>query len=81
MENEELWVKYKGDFYNIYNFLTKHHPGGKNYIRPYKNKDVTSTMERTQHSKTAYKILQQYRVIEGDSGSKKQEDLEVSFCS
>ncbi|KAK9892311.1 hypothetical protein WA026_019114 [Henosepilachna vigintioctopunctata] len=61
MKNEEQFnVKHRNRNYEIQNFLSNH-PGGINYVRPYKDKDITKRMEDTQHSKAAYYLLREYK--------------------
>lgn len=61
MKNEEPFnVRHNDQKYDIHEFL-KNHPGGLNYVRPYKDKDITKRMKDTQHSKAAYYLLREYK--------------------
>lgn len=66
-------VLYKKESYNIYSFLNNH-PGGINYLAPYKEKDVSKRMEDTNHSKAAYYLFQEYKKKRREAGE--EEDLE-----
>ncbi|XP_050504664.1 fatty acid 2-hydroxylase [Diabrotica virgifera virgifera] len=58
-EDDKFDVKYNAQSYNIYEFLNNH-PGGLNYVQPYKEKDVTKPMSLYEHSKAAYYLLEEY---------------------
>lgn len=72
-------VKHVGDRYEINEFL-RNHPGGVNYIKPYKEKDVTKRMVDTKHSNTAFYLLREYKVGgRNERTTEFNEDLEVSI--
>lgn len=72
-------VKHVGDTYEINEFL-RNHPGGVNYIKPYKEKDVTRRMLDTQHSNAAFYLLREYKIGGRNEGKTEfNEDLEVRF--
>ncbi|XP_050305708.1 fatty acid 2-hydroxylase isoform X2 [Anthonomus grandis grandis] len=60
MKAESFEVQYGSDKYNIYSFLNNH-PGGVNYIAPYKERDVGKRMEDTKHSRAAYYLFEEYK--------------------
>lgn len=61
MKNEEPFnVSHENQKYDIHHFL-RNHPGGLNYVRPYKDKDITKRMKDTLHSKAAYYLLREYK--------------------
>lgn len=75
-QQEQFNVKYKEKKYDIYSFLNNH-PGGINYVRPYKEKDITNRMKDTQHSKAAYYLLREYKENGRDiTNSENDVDLE-----
>lgn len=82
MQNENFEVVYKKELYNITTFL-RNHPGGINYLEPYKRKDVSKQMENTKHSKAALYLFQEYkkdgkRKMNNSSHQEEEEvDLEV----
>ncbi|XP_049817262.1 fatty acid 2-hydroxylase [Aethina tumida] len=53
-------VKYDSVDYNVYAFLNNH-PGGINYVKPYKDKEISKRMKETHHSAAAYYLMQEYR--------------------
>ncbi|KAK4530571.1 hypothetical protein CCYA_CCYA04G1428 [Cyanidiococcus yangmingshanensis] len=60
------WVIVRGGVYDITGFL-RYHPGGEAVLRKHLGEDVTALMEGVgqgshEHSKAAYRILQQYYV-------------------
>lgn len=78
VSKKDFNVKHVGKTYEINEFL-KNHPGGVNYIKPYKEKDVTKRMVDTQHSNAAFYLLREYKVGgRNESTTEFNEDLEVS---
>lgn len=76
MQNNDTFdVFYKKEPYDLYNFLNNH-PGGINYLAPYKEKDVAKRMEETSHSKAAYYLFQEYKKGEKRKKGDTEEDLE-----
>lgn len=72
-------VIYNQEKYDIKNFL-RNHPGGVNYLEPYKEKDVSERMKATQHSNAALYLFKEYKKEgkrENDTNNDEQEDLEV----
>lgn len=80
MQNENFEVVYKKELYNITKFL-RNHPGGINYLEPYKQKDVSKRMENTKHSKAALYLFQEYKKDgkRKTSNSSYQEEEEVDL--
>lgn len=78
MKNEEPFnVSHQHQKYDIHSFL-KNHPGGLNYVRPYKDKDITKRMKDTAHSEAAYYLLREYKENGRDLASTSDSsDLEV----
>ncbi|XP_060536390.1 fatty acid 2-hydroxylase [Cylas formicarius] len=69
-------VFYKRERYDIESFL-RNHPGGVNYVKPYKGKDVQKRMEDTFHSDAAYYLFREYKAGRATEGSAcDEEDLE-----
>jgi len=60
-------VTYEGQEYNIKTFVEKH-PGGKEVIEKYENKDITAAFQRVGHSEEAKAIMQRYLVVKGGLG-------------
>ncbi|KAF2905320.1 hypothetical protein ILUMI_00847 [Ignelater luminosus] len=76
MAEEEFLIKHEGNQYDIAHFL-KNHPGGFNYVEGFQNKDIASKMTNSEHSKSAFYLLREYKLggrdeknVQGD------EDLE-----
>lgn len=69
----EFSVNYLGEHYNIKRFL-KNHPGGINYVRTFRNKNVREQMLNTNHAKCAFYLLREYKI--GGRNDKKNEDGE-----
>jgi cytochrome P450 len=59
--NEKCIVIYKGEKYDVTSFLDIH-PGGRNTLLFYQNKDITEAFETTNHSKFAMELLKKYIV-------------------
>lgn len=79
MANKNFEVKYLGEKYDIKEFL-RNHPGGKNYVENYKDKDIKPRMYNTDHSKAAFYLLREYKLGgRNEEPDKDTEDLEVSF--
>lgn len=75
-KTSQFQVKHLGNNYNIYEFLNNH-PGGINYVQPYKEKEVTKRMKDSRHSKAAYYLLREYKSEGRDESNVDGEDLEV----
>lgn len=59
------YVIYRNQVFNAGQYLDSlGHPGGEAAIAEYFGRDVTEAMHQKNHSKTAYKLLQQYKVGE-----------------
>lgn len=77
---QDFNVKHVGETYDINEFL-KNHPGGVNYVKPYKEKEVTKRMVDTQHSNAAFYLLREYKIGgRNERSTEFNEDLEVSTC-
>eukprot|EP00794_Sanderia_malayensis_P019310 gene19310-21234_t len=64
LEND-TWVIWNGDVYDVSNFLAVH-PGGKDLILRYGGKDITCIMESTdihKHSATAYSLFKEFKIL------------------
>lgn len=75
---ERFGVLYENDQYDIEQFL-QNHPGGVNYLAPYKGKDISKRMQDTNHSRAAFYLFKEYK----KDGRRKQtngeeDDFEVS---
>lgn len=80
VSKNEFNVKHIGNTYDIKEFL-RNHPGGVNYVKPYKEKDVTKRMVDTQHSNAAFYLLREYKTGgRNDTLTEFNEDLEVRFA-
>lgn len=68
MASDEFKVKFDGKEFNIKKFL-KHHPGGVNTLKHYRDKSINDAMEKFSHSNGAYHLLKDFRVpdSEGDA--------------
>ncbi|XP_066152287.1 fatty acid 2-hydroxylase [Euwallacea fornicatus] len=62
MKNEQdtFEISYQNELYDIKEFL-KNHPGGRNYLAPYRAKEVTKRMEDIKHSKAALYLFKEYK--------------------
>ncbi|XP_066259576.1 fatty acid 2-hydroxylase isoform X2 [Euwallacea similis] len=62
MKNEQdaFDILYQNEPYDIKGFL-KNHPGGTNYLAPYRAKDVSKRMEDIKHSKAALYLFKEYK--------------------
>lgn len=58
----QIIVTYKGDKYNITNFIKKH-PGGKTVLINNNGNDIEKLMLENEHSESAYKILERYKIL------------------
>ena len=74
--NEEFIVKHNGEKYDISRFL-QFHPGGRNYVSPYKDLSITEKLSKMDHSHAAMYLMREYR-ISGSKDARNEEDLEVS---
>ncbi|BCS83455.1 putative cytochrome B5-like protein [Cotonvirus japonicus] len=63
--NEKIIVTFKGDKYDITDFLKKH-PGGKNVLIENNHKDIEQIMMDYGHSNNAYRMLQRYKINESE---------------
>lgn len=77
-QDEKFDVRYDSDTYNIQTFLVNH-PGGLNYVKPYREKDISKPMGQYEHSKAAYYLMREYK-IEGRDGTA-ADDFEVGVTS
>lgn len=75
---EDFGVKYNTEIYDIQNFLANH-PGGINYVKPYREKDISKPMSQYEHSKAAYYLMKEYKTDGRDA--KAEDDLEVGVIS
>lgn len=79
MGSQSFEVKFSGKNYQISEFL-RNHPGGNNYLNGYNRKDVENRMLATEHSKSAYYLLREYKIGGRDiTPNQYTEDLEVIF--
>lgn len=79
MKEATFPVKCYEEEYDIGSFL-KHHPGGVNYLQSYKNREVRNRMNDTNHSKSAYYLLREYKLGGRDEQlNEDNEDLEVLY--
>lgn len=77
---KEFRVKHAGDPYDITDFL-RNHPGGINYVKPYKEKEITERMMDTRHSNSAFYLLREYKIGgRNERTTEFNEDLEVTDC-
>lgn len=60
-ENDSIIVLYKGEKYDVTKFA-KYHPGGKEILQEYYNKDINQAMIDNKHSNHAYKLLEKYKI-------------------
>lgn len=76
MSSRDFNVNYGANQYDITEFL-RNHPGGRNYVDGYKDKDVAKRMKDTNHSTSAYYLLREYKVGDRNEGKNEEtEDLE-----
>lgn len=73
-EDAKFDVTYDSTTYDIQDFLANH-PGGVNYVKPFKTKDIVKPMIQHEHSKAAYYLMREYKKDGRDI--KAVEDLEV----
>lgn len=59
----EIIVKHGDSTHNLSKFL-KYHPGGSSTIKHYNGLDVANQLKKVQHSPSAYKLLEDYKVKE-----------------
>lgn len=73
-------VKYRGNFVNVRDFLSKH-PGGLSSLKNFEGLDIDEKFIKYDHSKSAEYLLLDYKAqSDGDgSFSKENESLEVKF--
>ena len=58
-------VIYRNEVFNIGEYLNQlGHPGGEKVLREFYGRDITKPMHQLKHSKTAYKMLQNYKIGE-----------------
>lgn len=60
-KSEKVIVTYKGNKYDITDFVKKH-PGGKEVLLENNGNDIEKLMQENEHSEYAYKLLEKYRV-------------------
>ena len=58
-EENEFEVKYRGNVYEISEFLKKH-PGGSKVFKPFKSLSLDDVMIMNPHSEAAFHILEQF---------------------
>ena len=58
---EAFEVTYKGEKYEIGNFISRH-PGGSEILIPYKNKDITAAFDHISHSNDAKYLLKKRKI-------------------
>lgn len=56
-----LIVTYKGDRYDISDFIRKH-PGGMKVLLDNNGNDIEKLMEQTEHSEKAFQLLYRYKI-------------------
>lgn len=61
MSDNKVIVYFKGNKYDITQFLLKH-PGGKNILEQNNGNDIEELMKYYEHSKYAYQLLEQYKI-------------------
>ncbi len=59
-------VRYAGSQFNVADFLDSH-PAGPDIIKPYKDKDITEAFNDVGHSKSAIKIMNKYKIDDGNT--------------
>jgi len=72
---EEFIVKHNGHRYDITRFL-QFHPGGRNYVSPYRGQSITKKFLDSNHSPAASYLMREYRLA-GTPQDSTVEDLEV----
>jgi len=72
---EEFIVKHNGHRYDITRFL-QFHPGGQNFVSPYRGRSITKKFLDTNHSPAASYLMREYRLA-GTPQDSTVEDLEV----
>ena len=60
-KKERIIILYKGDKYDITDFIKKH-PGGKGILKENNGKEIEQQMLGTGHSDNAYSILDKYKI-------------------
>lgn len=60
-DNEKIIVFFKGERYDISDFLI-HHPGGKKVLQINNGNEIEDIMIENQHSINAYNILNKYKI-------------------
>lgn len=83
---DDAWIIYNSSVYDITKFLDVH-PGGMEILAPYLGKDVTDLMTDPsvhQHSKNAFKILEQFKIgelsSENQNHKRQQKNREDEVC-
>lgn len=74
MRNGRICVLHSGKAYDVTEFSDRH-PGGKEWLVKNAGQDITQTMQNIsphKHTKTAYTILEKYRIHDSDEASKQQ---------
>ena len=59
--NSKIIVQYQGNSYDITKFIDKH-PGGSDLLIQNANMDIEQLMLDNEHSQSAYKILDKYKI-------------------
>lgn len=72
-EKKELIVEYKGEFYDLSRFISKH-PGGRNFLEGKSNKKIDQGFVEAGHSEAAENLLKEYKIKQEDGEA---ESLEV----
>lgn len=70
----------KGVKYDVSYFMSSH-PGGAEILRDYLDKDATAEFESVGHSKNALEILENLRVIEGNTNENNENNENDSYDS
>lgn len=59
--NDEFYVKYRGNTYEISKFL-KNHPGGSNAFKAYRGLTLDKILDDVPHSKAAYHLFNEFEI-------------------
>lgn len=59
--NEQFYVRYRGNTYEISKFL-KNHPGGSNAFKAYRGLTLDKILEDVPHSKAAYHLFNEFEL-------------------
>lgn len=61
IKSTSLLVRFQGRVYDVYNFLN-YHPGGKDTLIHFRNKDLNKAFKKYPHSKSAFHLLEEFAV-------------------